>query len=93
MRYIFFHLLLMFPIWIFSQSIHPSVFNMGGGASSGLSVNGEWSIGEMAAIGSYLSSTIQFNAGVLQPKSDIVTGVNEIGSLVFGNQIAWACLA
>jgi len=80
--------ILAFPFLGITQTIKPSVFNMGGGYSIGLSVNSEWSIGEMAFIGTYQFGNIQFNAGILQPKTDIVTGIVDFGSVPLGNQIS-----
>ena len=80
--------LLCFPVWSIAQTMKPSVLNMGGGSSNNLPVNADWSIGEMAAIGTYLSGNIQFNAGVLQPKTDIVTSIMDLGLAPLGNQIS-----
>jgi hypothetical protein len=81
-------LILLFNFFLgHTQTIKPSVFNMGGGFSINLPVNAEWSIGEMAAIGSYLSGNIHLNAGVLQPKTDLVTSILDLGSPPLGNQI------
>jgi hypothetical protein len=88
MRKLFSLILIFYPFWGQTQTIKPSVFNMGGGFSVNLPVNAEWSIGEMAAIGSYLSGNIQFNAGILQPKTDLVTSILDIGSAQLGNQIS-----
>lgn len=85
---ILFTLILLFNFFLgHTQTIKPSVFNMGGGFSINLPVNVEWSIGEMAAIGSYLSGNIHLNAGVLQPKTDLVTSILDLGSPPLGNQI------
>jgi len=85
---ILFTLILLFNFFLgHTQAIKPSVFNMGGGFSINFPVNAEWSIGEMAAIGSYLSGNIHLNAGVLQPKTDLVTSILDLGSPPLGNQI------
>jgi hypothetical protein len=88
MRKSIYILLLCIPFFGNAQMVKPSVFNMGGGFSLGFPVNAEWSIGESAAIGTYLNSALQLNAGVLQPKSDVVTSIPEPGTIVFGNQIS-----
>jgi hypothetical protein len=75
MRKSIYILLLCIPFFGNAQMVKPSVFNMGGGFSLGFPVNAEWSIGESAAIGTYLNSALQLNAGVLQPKSDVVTSI------------------
>lgn len=46
-----------------------------------------WSIGESSIVGTFSNSFIQFNAGVLQPNIDVVTSVDNIGALIYGNQI------
>jgi len=88
MRTLFSLILLFNPFWGHTQSIKPSVFNMGGGFSVNLPVNADWSIGEMAAIGSYLNGNIHLNAGVLQPKTDLVTSILDLASSPLGNQIS-----
>lgn len=60
---------------------------MGGGNGSAPSIQAVWSIGEASIIGTFSSSTMQFNAGVLQPNIDVVTSINNIGSVVFADQI------
>jgi hypothetical protein len=85
--YFCFFILLSFPIFSIAQSVKLNVQNMGGGSSIGLTYNADWSIGESTVIGSFSNSILQLNAGFLQPKTDIVTSVLELGSVVFGNQI------
>ena len=87
MRTLFSLILLFNPFWGQTQTIKPSVFNMGGGFSVNLPVNADWSIGEMAAIGSYLSGNIHLNTGVLQPNTDLVTSILDLGLSPLGNQI------
>ncbi len=60
---------------------------MGGGNGATTSIQATWSIGEAAIIGTFSNSMMQFNAGVLQPNTDVVTSINTNGALVFGNQI------
>jgi hypothetical protein len=87
MRILLLHLFSILPFLGSTQIVKPAVFNTGGGASAGLPVNAEWSIGETAAIGSFLNGNFQLNIGVLQPKTDLVTSVTELGIVAFGNQI------
>ncbi len=87
MRILFLHLFSILPFLGSTQALKPMVFNMGGGASSGMPVNAEWSIGETAAIGSFLNGNFQLNIGVLQTKTDLVTSVAELGLVAFDNQI------
>jgi hypothetical protein len=47
----------------------------------------EWSIGEGASIAPFLAGGLALNTGVLQPLTSLVTGINEHGPAVFGNQI------
>lgn len=70
-----------------AQTIKPFILNMGGGNGSSLSVQSSWSIGESSVIGTFSNSLIQFNAGVLQPNIDVVTSVDNIGTVIYGNQI------
>lgn len=67
-----------------SQSITPYTFNNGGGASLTM----EWSMNESVSITNFSNFGLSLNTGVLQPMSTIVTGIDELGSAVFGNQIA-----
>jgi hypothetical protein len=69
------------------QSIKPYILNMGGGAGTSSSAQAIWSIGESSMIGSFSSSSLQFNAGILQPNIDVVTSLPNLGSKIFGNQI------
>lgn len=57
--------------------------NNGGGFSSAM----EWSIGEGVSIIPFSAGGITLNTGVLQPLSNVVTGIFEFGPAVFGNQI------
>lgn len=68
---------------LYSQSITPKTFNNGGGYSSTM----EWSMGESVSIAHFSSPNYLLNTGVLQPLTNIVTGINEYGPSVFGNQI------
>jgi hypothetical protein len=61
---------------------------MGGGNGATTSIQATWSIGEASIIGTFSSSTMQINAGVLQPNIDVVTSINNIGSLVFADEIS-----
>ncbi len=67
-----------------SQAITPFAFNNGGGSSATM----EWSMNESVSIANFISAGYSLNTGVLQPLTTIVTGVDELGSSVFGNQIA-----
>lgn len=87
MRILLLQLFFLLPFLGSTQILNPAVFNSGGGASSGLPANAEWSIGETAAIGSFLNGSFHLNIGVLQPKTDLVTSVAETGLIAFGNQI------
>lgn len=60
---------------------------MGGGSGTINTAQAVWSIGESAIIGNFSSSTIQLNAGVLQPNIDVVTSIENSGLVVFGDQI------
>ena len=66
-----------------AQSISPHILNNGGGASTSM----EWSIGEGVSISPFLAGGFGLNTGVLQPMTSLVTGINEYGPAVFGNQI------
>lgn len=87
MRAFFLSIFLIFLLAGKTQSIKPNILNMGGGSGTSINAQAVWSIGESSIIGSYTSSTIQFNAGILQPNIDVVTSIQNIGSVVFGNQI------
>ena len=67
-----------------AQSITPYILNNGGGST----INMEWSMGEGVSISSFLSGGLALNTGVLQPMTNLVTGINEYGPAVFGNQIS-----
>lgn len=66
-----------------SQTITPFTLNNGGGFSATM----EWSIGEGVSVVPFTAGGLSLNTGVLQPLSGIVTGINEYGLSVFGNQI------
>ena len=66
-----------------SQSISPHILNNGGGSATSM----EWSIGEGVSITPFLAGGLGLNTGVLQPLTSLVTGINEYGPSVFGNQI------
>jgi hypothetical protein len=67
-----------------AQSITPYILNNGGGSSNFM----EWSIGEGVSISPFLAGGLGLNTGVLQPMTSIITGINEYGPSVFGNQIS-----
>jgi hypothetical protein len=67
----------------FAQNITPHAINNGGGYSSFM----EWSIGESVSIANFIASGYSLNTGFLQPMTSIVTGINEYGPAVFGNEI------
>jgi hypothetical protein len=67
-----------------AQSITPHILNNGGGYSA----NMEWSIGEGVSIAPFIAGGLSLNTGVLQPMTSIITGINEYGPSVFGNQIS-----
>ena len=66
-----------------SQHITPYTFNNGGGFTSTM----EWSIGESVSIANFAAANYNLNTGLLQPQSNVITSVNELGSVVFGDQI------
>jgi hypothetical protein len=68
---------------ISAQSISIYTFNNGGGFSNTI----EWSIGESVSITNFISNGFTLSTGVLQPISSTLTGINELGSSVFGDQI------
>ena len=68
---------------ISAQSISLYTFNNGGGFSNTI----EWSIGESVSITNFISNGFTLSTGVLQPISSTLTGINELGSSVFGDQI------
>jgi hypothetical protein len=67
----------------FSQSITPSTLNNGGGSGLGM----EWSMGESVSIAYFTTSNLSLTTGVLQPLTSFVTGINDFGPTVFGNDI------
>ena len=66
-----------------AQSISLYTLNNGGGFNN----IGEWSIGESVSIANFISNGFTLNTGVLQPTSSTLTGLNELGSSIFGDQI------
>jgi hypothetical protein len=83
----FFYFVLLFIIIQnagFAQSITPYILNNGGGSTTSM----EWSIGEGVSIAPFLAGGFGLNTGVLQPMTSIITGINEYGPSVFGNQIS-----
>ena len=66
-----------------AQSISLYTLNNGGGFNN----IGEWSIGESVSVANFISNAYTLNTGVLQPTSSTLTGLNELGSSVFGDQI------
>jgi len=68
---------------ICAQSITPYILNNGGGTVT----NMDWSIGEGVSITPFLTGSLALNTGVLQPMANVVTGIDEFGPSVFGNQI------
>jgi len=68
---------------ISAQTINLYTFNNGGGFNN----TTEWSIGESVSIANFTSNGYILSTGVLQPITDISTGINEYGPLVFGSQI------
>lgn len=68
---------------ISAQSMTLYTFNNGGGFNN----TSEWSIGESVSVANFISNGFALNTGVLQPISSTLTGINELGSSVFGDQI------
>ena len=68
---------------ISAQSMTLYTFNNGGGFNNTI----EWSIGESVSIANFISNGFTLNTGVLQPTSSTLTGLNELGSSIFGDQI------
>jgi hypothetical protein len=66
-----------------AQSMTLYTFNNGGGFNNTI----EWSIGESVSIANFKSNGFTLNTGVLQPTFSTLTGFNELGSSVFGDQI------
>jgi hypothetical protein len=66
-----------------AQSISLYTLNNGGGFNN----IGEWSIGESVSIANFISNGYTLNTGVLQPMTGILTGINDYGPVVFGDQI------
>jgi len=68
---------------ISAQSMTLYTFNNGGGFNNTI----EWSIGESVSVANFISNGYTLNTGVLQPIFSTLTGLNELGSSVFGDQI------
>jgi hypothetical protein len=66
-----------------AQSMTLYTFNNGGGFNNTI----EWSIGESVSIANFKSNGFALNTGVLQPMTGILTGINDYGPVVFGDQI------
>lgn len=66
-----------------AQTISPYSINNGGGFSSFI----EWSICESVSIAHFSTFNLTLNTGLLQPLTPVVTSINEIGSVVFGDDI------
>ena len=86
----FINMLNIMPLFTFfigtnvsAQSMTLYTFNNGGGFNNTI----EWSIGESVSIANFKSNGFALNTGVLQPTSSTLTGFNELGSSVFGDQI------
>jgi hypothetical protein len=81
------NIMLLFTFFIGSkisaQSMTLYTFNNGGGFNN----TSEWSIGESVSIANFKSNGFTLNTGILQPTSSTLTGLNELGSSVFGDQI------
>lgn len=75
---------LVFKLSANAQSITPHILNNGGGSTTSM----EWSIGEGVSIAPFLAGGFGLNTGVLQPMTSVITGINEYGPSVFGNQIS-----
>lgn len=67
----------------FGQQLTPITINNGGGTGMG----SEWSMGESVSIAYFTTPGFFLSTGVLQPLSSVVTGINEFGPAVFGNDI------
>jgi len=74
---------ILFTINSFGQNNITHTINNSGGYSN----NFEWSFGESTSIKYFISSGYSLNTGVLQPITNLVTGIFENGLLVFGTQI------
>lgn len=66
-----------------SQNITPFTMNNGGGSGG----NMEWSIGESASVSFFNTNNLVLTTGVLQPLSNIVTGITDFRLSDFGHQI------
>lgn len=66
-----------------AQTLSPYAFNNGGGYSN----TTEWSIGESVSIANFISYGYSLNTGVLQPLTIVTTGIEEYGTVVFGDKI------
>jgi len=73
----------LFPSITNAQSLSPFTFNNGGGYSNTL----EWSIAESVSIAHFTSFGYSLNTGVLQPLTNVTTGIEEYGPVVFGDKI------
>jgi hypothetical protein len=73
----------LFVINSFGQNNITHTINNSGGYSNNI----EWSIGESISIKYFSSSGYTLNTGLLQPTTNLVTGIFENGLLVFGTQI------
>jgi len=81
---LFFIFIFLFGAESDAQSINLFTFNTGGGYNNTM----EWSLGESASIASFMTSGYMLNTGVLQPMTNIVTAINELGPLVLGPEIS-----
>lgn len=81
------NIMLLFTFFIASKTCAQSMtlytLNNGGGFNNTI----EWSIGESVSIANFISNGYTLNTGVLQPTSSTLTGLNELGSSIFGDQI------
>ena len=68
---------------ISAQTISLYTFNNGGGFNN----TSEWSIGESVSIAHFNNAGYILNTGVLQPITNLSTGINEYGPVVFGRQV------
>jgi hypothetical protein len=66
-----------------AQTISIYTFNNGGGFNN----SSEWSIGESVSIAHFTNAGYSLNTGVLQPITNLSTGINEYGPIVFGHQV------
>ena len=80
---IFIVAIFLFPSIINAQTLSPYAFNSGGGYSN----TTEWSIGESVSIANFISYGYSLNTGVLQPITNVTTGIEDYGPVVFGDKI------